>query len=25
LLAAMAPSFTAMFIHAPPLNEERGA
>ena len=25
LLAAMALSFTAMFIHAPPLNEERGA
>jgi hypothetical protein len=25
LLAAMAFSFTAMFFHAPPLNEERGA
>jgi hypothetical protein len=25
LLAEMALSFTAMFIHAPPLNEERGA
>jgi hypothetical protein len=25
LLAAKALSFTAMFFHAPPLNEERGA